>query len=526
MSKLADSRYADAQGGGGVQDPASKCTIFPSMVNFLANQLLPWNLFAPGAAAQAFVNCDSTTLKPNGPVSSYTMPRTSSPPPTLQSFSNKPGNLPDSGYETGRGAPTESTSASQIGLAAGAFQRFENQSEKQQWDLSIESGWTGVAEFFKGPNQKSPSSSQSRGYGMQDNLCPKPPYGPFPIPPCEADVLPGFTTQPNGASPAAYLMQESNTGDKIVVDIDGRPISFLKAQKESYFGELPFPPPVMYTHQGKCLNADCGSHDSGSSHEEEHTHTITYSHPDIGTQQPPVNPIQGVRGVPQYSTDIIPSYDMGYYVNVLCLPEKPQDIIVYFNSLCSALALSVEKWEWIAENFIESSTLLDALDESIFQMNDFISPYRLRDANGEPVFWFLPEDPGDNGRMPTITTLKEWHEEIQRGRRHLRRLNSLAYSHVLNKGKVHVVWRKMVDYCDDWANMLFSACDEEGWEVTSENADAIKQWYFFNREMRRIVMTIENDLIMIARLENLVKVLGGSVFKAEAKLDIIMERFY
>ncbi|KAJ6259684.1 hypothetical protein Dda_5322 [Drechslerella dactyloides] len=496
-------------------------------------RFLQWNPFTLGLAARLFMSDDSPTVRQGGQLPALPSSNSSESghPPTLATVQS---NFQDSGYSTGHNIDLASQQGTMnLGSLAPEPQISNPSHQSDQADRTSESGYTGVHSLFKTSYEHFREDFQPDTYGMKDNLFSESGgrdryHNDYVVPPSADDVKADLTTKPNGSSPTAYLMQEDQTGARIVVDIDGRPISFLKAQKETYYGDLPFPPPLVYTHSGPCPD-DTTEHDptTDAGKARLHKHTITYTELDVDGKQSEIdmNPIHGTQGVPQYSRDLIPAFDMGYYVDILRLPDKPQDMIVYLSSLCSALALTESQWEWIQENLDEATVRNNALDECIFEMIDFLNPDRLRDDDGKIVFAHLPEEPSEEGRLPTLTTMKDWHEEVDRCRRQHRRMSSLAYSHVLNRGKVMAVWYKMREYRDNWANELFSGRHHEDWELEPENYHMLKEYHAFDREMQRLLMTIESDLIKIGRLENTVTALGVNIWKAEDKLDLVMERF-
>ncbi|KAF3922679.1 hypothetical protein ABW21_db0203636 [Orbilia brochopaga] len=533
--------------------------------DYLTDYILPGNEFARGVAIRMFRNGESATITRLGRIPvMHTAPPCRPPPiPEEQSMSNKTGGpgRPRPVYPPEDGvSDTASNATSQIGLAAGAFRGLNIDGGKSgrrvHWDPSIRSDNHDTACFPEIPNQT--PSTQRNPYGTPQGWCPRivhsppllqsnadvqpdhttqpDPYGTpqdwcprivhSPPPRCDAEVRPDYTTQPNGSDPTAYLMQDTNTGNQILVDVHGQILSFWRAaEKENHAGEHPVVPPVNPPFQETGTSGQYGNPTTGQCDDGAHAHTMPYSHahPGVSFQQPSV---PSYSAEPSYSNAHAPSYNMRPCLDDVYIPAQPQAIISYFNSLCGIISLHSEKRDWIHKNLDDSRDRNNALDEVIFQMNDFLNPTRLRDAAGEYVFWYITEEPNAVQRIPTMTSLKEWHDEIHRCRQYLRRFNALAYGYVLNKGKVNAAWHKMIEYCDNWANAMLSTYDDETWENVPENKMAMNYYNWFSREMRRKVKTLEKDLNTIARLENMTNGFRQSVFKAEYKLELIMERFF
>lgn len=319
----------------------------------------------------------------------------------------------------------------------------------------------------------------------------------------------GFTSKQISSDPAAYLLKHDSGDAGVILTPSGEIKPFYHAQKQSYFDtQHPFPPPVT------CYNAN------GSP-----VHVVSYSHPPITNSFPPVNPIKdSTSRIPVLRDEVIPTFDMGYYPDILRLPSRPSDVLIYFNSICGAAALSRSRKRWIDSNTWETETRFCNLDDTIFEMCEALGSKPLRGPNGElPYHPTMAEDGGNI--FPCMSSPIDWASEIQECRNHLARLNRLAYIPVMNKCKVDVVWRRMVEYRDNWANTIFSQCQHEFWEASMEEMESMKEYHAFNREMLRLIKGIEDDLIEIGRLENMVTAFRGAVWKADMKLKKIEQVF-
>ncbi|KAK6529487.1 hypothetical protein TWF281_008660 [Arthrobotrys megalospora] len=336
----------------------------------------------------------------------------------------------------------------------------------------------------------------------QDGAIPTPSARSFPA---QQRLPQGFVSKQVSSDPGAYLIKHDSGDAGIILTPNGEMKPFYHAQKQSYFDtQHPFPPPVTcYDARGLPLNV------------------VSYSHPPITNSFPPINPIRdSTSRIPVLGNEIIPTFDIGYYPDILRLPSRPSDVLIYFNSVCGAAALSPSRRRWIDSNTWETETRFCNLDDIIFEMCEALGSKPLRGPNGElPFHPTMAEDGGTI--VPRMSSPLDWAAEIEECRNHLARLNRLAYIPVMNKCKVDVVWKKMVEYRDDWANMVFSQCQQEFWEASMEDMESMKDYHAFNREMLRLIKGVEDDLIEVMRLENMVTAFRGAVWKADMKLKKI-----
>ncbi|KAK6335033.1 hypothetical protein TWF718_010475 [Orbilia javanica] len=318
----------------------------------------------------------------------------------------------------------------------------------------------------------------------------------------------GFTSHCSSSNLDADILQHNGSDSKILFTPNGEMRPLYKAQKQSYFGtHHPFPPPIIYYDP---------VHGSP-------VHVVSYSQPQLAHCLPPFNPVEGTTNrMPVFKDEIIPTFDMGYYPDILHLPSRPSDVLVYFNSICAAAALSGNRKDWIEDNLRETEVIFCSLDDAIFQMCEAYSGKPLRGPNDEPGQSFVIEG---FKVTPCSTLFFDWELEIRECQIHLERLNKLAYVPVMNKSKVDVVWQALVAYRDNWANYLFSNCQEDYWEASEEELEAMKEYHKFNREIQRVYKGIEDDLINVRRLENMVTAFRGAVWKAETKFQRLKEKF-
>ncbi|KAF3313155.1 hypothetical protein TWF173_006329 [Orbilia oligospora] len=295
---------------------------------------------------------------------------------------------------------------------------------------------------------------------------------------------------------------------QILITPDGAMKPFYDAQKQSYFdSQHPFPPDTIY-------------YDPTNGHP---VHVVSCSQPDPKQTLPPFNPVEGITDrMPVFKDEIIPTFNMGYYPDLLHLPSRPSDVLVYFNSICAAAALSPHRKAWVDDNLQETEIRFCGLDDAVFQMCEAYSGKPLRGPNDELERGLETKD---FKAVPDNSLFFDWALELQECRLHLERLNKLAYTPVMNKCKVEVVWKALVYFRDNWANNIFSQCDNEFWEASEEEMEWMKEYHAFNREMQRLMKTVEDDLVEVGRLENMVTAFRGAVWKAETKFKKLKDTF-
>ncbi|KAF3907815.1 hypothetical protein AA313_de0200398 [Arthrobotrys entomopaga] len=331
-------------------------------------------------------------------------------------------------------------------------------------------------------------------------------------------IPPGFTTQRVCSQPAAYLLKHDSNEGGIILSPDGKIQSYIQDMKQSsaeYFAQLaensqnfgyqPTHPLQPFTQ------SDCYNHQPPFYYEPMH--------------QRLVNPFQGLsQRMPQLKDDVIPRIDISGYSNVLHLPTNPSDILIYFNSICGAASLSKTRKLLIEDNIQGTTDVFNLLDDCIFQMCDALNTTRLRKEEGYLVYDFVTEI-HDGKIKPSSTIIEDWKKMVKECRDHLTGLGNLGYSLVLNKGKVDAVRGAIVHFKDSWENEIFGGCIDEDWEAWSDDLEIMKEYNTFNREIQRLMKEIEDDLLLVARLENMTVAFGNAVFKAEMKL-LEVERKY
>ncbi|KAK6510625.1 hypothetical protein TWF506_009728 [Arthrobotrys conoides] len=320
----------------------------------------------------------------------------------------------------------------------------------------------------------------------------------------------GFMSHQVSSSPEAYILKHNDTDSKVLLTPDGEIKPFYAAQKQAYFGpKRPFPPDTIY-------------YDPRSGFP---VHIKSYSQPYQQNTLPLFNPVEGTTGrMSLFKDEIIPTFDMKYYPDLLHLPSRPSDVLVYFNSICAAAALSPNRKAWITDNIRETEVRFCGLDDAVFQMCEAYSGKPLRGPND--VETGKDSAGGNNSKaVPNNSLFFDWALELQECRIHLERLNKLAYVPAMNKCKVDVVWKALVYFRDNWANNIFSRCDYELWEASTEEVKWMKEYHAFNREMQRLIQGVEDDLVEIGKLENIVTAFRGAVWKAEAKFQKLRDAF-
>ncbi|KAK6354029.1 hypothetical protein TWF730_008449 [Orbilia blumenaviensis] len=318
----------------------------------------------------------------------------------------------------------------------------------------------------------------------------------------------GYMSQQISSDPAAYLLKHNSSDSGILLTPGGEMKPLHHAQKQAYFNvPHPFPSPVAYYD-----NSNPGL-----------MNIISYSQPPMPCFGPLFNPIEGVTNrIPLFKDEIFPTFDMGYYPDILHLPSRPSDILVYFNSICGAAALPPNRKSWIEDNMQETVLRFSTLDDIVFEMCDAQSGKPLRGPDEAAARYLSSEN---FKVVPNKNSFADWDLEIQECRVHLERLNKLAYVPVMNKSKVEVVWKALVSYRDNWANSIFSQCQYDFWEASMNEVECMKEYHAFNREMQRLLRGVEEDLIEVGRLENMVTAFRGAVWKAEMKLRKLKETF-
>ncbi|EWC44809.1 hypothetical protein DRE_06447 [Drechslerella stenobrocha 248] len=490
---------------------------FPTSIPM--GRLMRNNLFIPGVEANTFVYEGSAGLVPSPDIIYEDSADLVSPPdtadiidlpiplPTKWSPFGEEGLIRDSGYGSG-----SSGAIGQAGTLSQYIQGSDYCDRRSEVELGYRcvSGPNGDLEFKRGVGRRSCSDTASS-------------QGSNPYPHNPSTNLPReLTTRPGTTGPAAYLLKHEQSGNGVLLGSDGQPLQVVPMQRQTYFGDITFLHPVPYAHYGCCAD-----HGAGSQDQEKCSYNISYVEPGLDAGQPQlnINPIRGMSGIPQLSTDIIPAFDMGHYAHILQLPDRAEDVIVYFNSICSCAALASGQIDWVQESFVETKFLFDGLDDCIFQMCEALNKERLVDQENRLVYGYLVFETRCGHRMPAVTAVREWWETIENARRYLRRLYSLAYGHALHKGRVEAVWRAIGQYRDNWANELFSASIDDSWEITEDHVEEIKLYHFFNREVQRLLMGAEKDLFLVGRLQNIITAFAGSVFKAQEKWDEVAGRF-
>ncbi|KAK6511643.1 hypothetical protein TWF481_000552 [Arthrobotrys musiformis] len=322
----------------------------------------------------------------------------------------------------------------------------------------------------------------------------------------------GFTSERVSSNPEAYVLKHDMSDSGILLTPQGDMKPLYHAQKQTYFDtKHPFPPSVVY-------------HDSMTGMPMSF---VSYSHPQIPYSGLPAavqpNPLEGASfRMPLFKKDIIPTYDMGYYPNLLKLPSRPSDVLVYFNSICSTAALSPKRKAWIEDNLQETEIKFCVLDDMIFQMCEAYSGRPLRGPDEEPPHYSMP---GGAKVVLNKELFAKWAQEIVECRTHVERLNKLSYVPAMNKCKVEVVWQTLVGYKDDWANDIFSPCKEHFWEASVEELEWMKEYHTFCCEMQRLMEGVEEDLMLVGRLENMVTAFRGVVAKAQIKFTKLENTF-
>ncbi|KAF3275883.1 hypothetical protein TWF970_006494 [Orbilia oligospora] len=311
-----------------------------------------------------------------------------------------------------------------------------------------------------------------------------------------------------GIPPAPSFHLKAQSEHPPHINSNGVMKPFYDAQKQSYFNsQHPFPPDTIYYDptNGRPV------------------HVVSCSQPDPKQTLPPFNPVEGISGrMPVFKDEIIPTFNMGYYPDLLHLPSRPSDVLVYFNSICAAAALSPHRKAWMDDNLQETEIRFCGLDDAVFQMCEAYSGKPLRGPNNELERGLETKD---FKAVPDNSLFFDWALELQECRLHLERLNKLAYTPVMNKCKVEVVWKALVYFRDNWANNIFSQCDNEFWEASEEEMEWMKEYHAFNREMQRLMKTVEDDLVEVGRLENMVTAFRGAVWKAETKFKKLKDTF-
>ncbi|KAF3151725.1 hypothetical protein TWF569_003444 [Orbilia oligospora] len=322
------------------------------------------------------------------------------------------------------------------------------------------------------------------------------------------DLPEGFESRSVPSNPEAYILRHENSNSRILITPDGAMKPFYDAQKQSYFNsQHPFPPDIIYYDPTNGLPV----------------HVVSYSQPDPTQTLPPFNPVEGIANrMPVFKDEIIPTFNMGYYPNLLHLPSRPSDVLVYFNSICAAAALSPNLKAWMDDNLQETEIRFCGLDDAVFQMCEAYSGKPLRGPSNELE---RDSEAKDFKVAPHSSLFFDWALELQECRLHLERLNKLAYNPVMNKCKVEVVWKALVYFRGNWANNIFSQCDNELWEASEEEMEWMKEYHAFNREMQRLMKTVEDDLVEVGRLENMVTAFRGAIWKAETKFKKLKDTF-
>ncbi|KAF3136823.1 hypothetical protein TWF594_007714 [Orbilia oligospora] len=311
-----------------------------------------------------------------------------------------------------------------------------------------------------------------------------------------------------GIPPAPSFHPKAQNKHPPYINSNGAMKPFYDAQKQSYFNsQHPFPPDIIYYDPTNGLPV----------------HVVSYSQPDPTQTLPPFNPVEGIASrMPVFKDEIIPTFNMGYYPNLLHLPSRPSDVLVYFNSICAAAALSPNLKAWMDDNLQETEIRFCGLDDAVFQMCEAYSGKPLRGPSNELE---RDSEAKDFKVAPHSSLFFDWALELQECRLHLERLNKLAYNPVMNKCKVEVVWKALVYFRDNWANNIFSQCDNELWEASEEEMEWMKEYHAFNREMQRLMKTVEDDLVEVGRLENMVTAFRGAIWKAETKFKKLKDTF-
>ncbi|EPS37589.1 hypothetical protein H072_8725 [Dactylellina haptotyla CBS 200.50] len=480
------------------------------------------NPFAGAAISHAYIKDCPTTWEDVPHISGTTY---SCPPPTRATLTSAENSLYDSGYGTASLPP--SIHSPLTGSSAPKLELNGTNNVAIVDTPSIEGvKFLSEAEFFgedtngnelSFPKARKPAivqsnlpyqieESRSVGYTCSERSLP-------------TSILPGLTTRRVCSKPSAYLLKHELSDNGVLLGEDGQIQSLFHAQKESYFRPLPYPPPISYHEHHH--DSHLGIHQPTSA-----VRTTSFSQPlvDHG-EHPPINPIQWIQQtMPQLKEDIIPTFDMGYYPDILCLPPRPSDVVVYFNSLCGAVAIPTDRQALIEDSIFIAAKLFDELDDCIFQMCDALNSKRLKSPNGDVVYKFVMER--HNGKeVPNSGCTLDWSIGIKTCRKHLRQLQGLGYMHVMNKSKVEVVWKAITQYRNEWANCIFSGCMVEGWEASEEDMEVMKNYHSFNRELHRLIKSIEDDLTAISILENMANSFAAAIVKAEDKLRRIRHKF-
>ncbi|KAK6541877.1 hypothetical protein TWF694_007654 [Orbilia ellipsospora] len=431
----------------------------------------------PTAAAESYFD--------SGYASSYIAPRNSTPFEALNcsKISSPSGNMISSD------CPVDSHSTGPSEVKSEIRYANESRSDKVDYRKPL------IVTSVPSPQKDEVSSPTTETSGM----------------PFSRAIPPGFTTQRVCSQPVAYLLKHDNNEDGILLSPDGKVQPYIQTPKRNsakYFATLAKSSQIPY-----CQPAYTSQ---------------PVVHPNSYEQQPPIyyEPVQELwvtvfpgtsRPMPQLKDEVIPRIDLSGYSNILHLPTDPSEVLIYFNSICGAANLSEIRRFLIEDNIQGTGEIFNLLDDCIFQMCDAINTKRLWKEEGDLVYDFAT-DVYEGKIIPSSTMIKNWRNMVKSCRDHLTGLGNLGYGLVLSKCKVEAVRAAIVQFKDRWENEIFSGCINEDWEAWSDDLEIMKEYNTFNREIQRLVKGVEDDLLLVGRLENMTMAFGKAVFKAEMKL--------
>ncbi|KAF3931572.1 hypothetical protein ABW19_dt0208984 [Dactylella cylindrospora] len=468
------------------------------------------------------------------------------PPPTMETYSHLSRVSLDSRYDSSQTTPIAGSSGESIRAytIVGANSDPHSTPKGHGTQLDADSIWSGSTKFRSSsvripsgltvsPMESSPAAYLVRHDQTNSGFIITPSGGPFPgfspseslssMPSRDPDYNPAVDPQdiPSSQQPLYPPSEHQYSAEQVY-----RPKSPQGRLNDGFYQNDPESLHcILEGTQGyRRISPDREYHQGQSTpYYELADHWDCQSWPGIETISPP-RPNAHLFYPPPFVLGASGSVPVFYDDSLTCLPGNPTDIIAYLNSFCRRMALSELKQSRISDTLTVTDYRSNHLDDCVFQMCDALNSKPLCGIDGKILYQNI-YDKVNGLRVPTLSYLQDWDYEIKQASEHLRQAMSLAYGSIMNRNRVVVVWQAIVIYRDDWANQLFGGCNDHNWEVSQHLLEGLKDYHAFNREMQRSLRLVEDDLIMIGRLENSINCLRESVLKAKDKFRLVVDMY-